>query len=92
VAGAEFTELDPAMKPYFKTDRGILVLRVTPATPAARAGLQAGDVVIKANDQPVDNVREFRRLIAQPQKIRLEILRRGDSRTLELERRSGSNE
>ncbi|HEX6559886.1 MAG TPA: PDZ domain-containing protein, partial [Longimicrobiales bacterium] len=48
IGGAELTELDPAMHDYFKVDRGLLVLRVAPETPADRAGLEPGDVVVKA--------------------------------------------
>ncbi len=91
VAGAEFTELDPAMQPYFKTDRGVLTLRVIAGTPAARAGLQAGDVIVKANDQQVGNVSQLRRiLLTRPERVKLEILRQGATRTLELQTRGTS--
>lgn len=88
VAGAEFTELDPAMRPYFKTDRGVLTLRVVDGTPAAKAGLQPGDVIVKANDQTINSVAELRRiLLARPDRVKLEILRQGATRTLELQTR-----
>ncbi|MEN8374221.1 MAG: PDZ domain-containing protein [Gemmatimonadota bacterium] len=48
VAGAEFVLLKPEMSPYFGVDTGLLVVRVGVGTPAHRAGLQAGDVVISA--------------------------------------------
>ncbi len=93
VAGAEFTELDPAMQPYFKTDRGVLTLRVINGTPAARAGLQAGDVIVKANDQAISNVSELRRiLLAKPDRVKLEILRQGSARTLELQTKGSASE
>jgi membrane-associated protease RseP (regulator of RpoE activity) len=86
IAGAEFTTLDPAMKPYFGTDRGLLTLRVVPETPAARAGLMAGDVVVKANDRAVNTISDLRSLIvARQETIKLEVLRKGETKTLEIQ-------
>ena len=85
IAGAEFTDLEPAMKTYFGTDRGLLTLRVVPETPAARAGLQAGDVIVKANGQVVNKVSDLRRiLLDRPETLKLEVLRNRETRTLEV--------
>ena len=85
VAGAEFTDLDPGMKTYFGTDRGLLTLRVVPETPAARAGLQAGDVIVKANDRLVNTVADLRRiLVEKPEMLKLEVLRNRETRTVEV--------
>ena len=40
--------------------RGLLIKRVLRSSPAERAGLRAGDLLIKANDQPVQSVQELR--------------------------------
>ena len=87
VGGAELTELNPGLGEYFGTESGVLVVRVPEDTPAARAGLQAGDVIVKANDSEVGSVSELRRAIGragQRSTIRLEILRKKVRRTLEL--------
>jgi membrane-associated protease RseP (regulator of RpoE activity) len=85
IAGAEFADLDPAMKTYFGTDRGLLTLRVVPETPAARAGLQPGDVIVKAGNRAVSTVPELRRLLmSEPATLKLEVLRKGETRTLEI--------
>ncbi len=39
--------------------QGVVVTRVQPGSPAARAGLRAGDVLLELNRVPVGNVREF---------------------------------
>ena len=84
IAGAEFTPLDPAMNEYFGTDRGLLVLRVADETPAARAGLQAGDVVMRANGRPISTVHELRALLHGGEAIKLDVMRKGQARTIEL--------
>lgn len=89
IGGAELTELDPAMQDYFKTDHGVLTLRVASETPAARAGLQPGDVIVKIDDRAVRTVAELRRAIsAKPEGVKLEVIRKGSTKTLELKTRA----
>ena len=89
IGGAELTEMDPALAEYFGTDGGLLALRVLPETPADRAGLQPGDVVVKAKDRSVRTVAELRSIVAaNPDGVKLEIRRKGQTRTLELKTRS----
>lgn len=88
VGGAELTEVDPAMIDILKTDRGLLTLRVAPETPASRAGLRPGDVIVKANGREVRSVDELRfhiREKAEP--VKIEVLRKGSKRMLELKTR-----
>src|SRR6202035_5345715 len=44
--------------------RGVLVVSLDPAGPAARAGLIIGDIVTAWNAKPVDRVREIMRLLS----------------------------
>jgi membrane-associated protease RseP (regulator of RpoE activity) len=85
VAGAEFNEMDEALAEYFNGKRGLLTLRVAPETPADRAGLQSGDVVVKAKDRTVQTVQDLRAIIAaNPEGVKLEISRKGQVRTIEI--------
>lgn len=86
VAGAEFTEMNPGLAEYFGTDRGALVLRVAPGTPAARAGLEAGDVVVSANGEPVEGVRDLRRAVgaARGRELEMEVVRKGERREVRM--------
>ncbi len=81
IAGAEFSELNPELADYFQGVReGVLVLRVAPETPAARAGLQAGDVVTRAAGEAVRNTTELRRIVARAGRdgeVQLRVVRKG---------------
>jgi S1-C subfamily serine protease len=89
VAGAEFAEVNEGLSSYFGTDDGVLVLKVAPETPAARAGLRPGDVVVEVDDQEIDAISELRRAVSRAQaresrSVKLEVLRKGQRRELEL--------
>lgn len=89
VAGAEFAELNPDLARYFRNARhGLLVLQVVPGTPAARAGLRPGDVVVAGADREVTSVDDLRVLVAvrADRPITLEVVRDGRTRTLRLPR------
>lgn len=45
------------LQPDYKT--GLLVNRLTPASPLAKAGLQESDLIVALNGEPVGKVREF---------------------------------
>ena len=86
VAGAEFSDLTPGLGSYFGADRGVLVLRVGSNTPAARAGLSEGDVVVRANGEQIASVRDLRRAVAAAsnREVVLNVVRRGASEELRL--------
>jgi serine protease Do len=51
--------LTPQLADYFGVTAGVLVRTVAPKTPAEKAGLKAGDVVVKVNGMAVDSIREI---------------------------------
>lgn len=84
IGGAEFSEMTAEMAQYFNGQRGLLTLRVVPETPADRAGLQSGDVVLKAKARAVQSVSDLRAIIAaNPDGVKLEISRKGKTQTLD---------
>ncbi len=88
VAGAELTDVTPGLATYFGTDAGVLVVRVAPETPAARAGLRDGDVIVAAEGQPVSDVAELRWALSRPgtREFSLDVLRERQRLTVRLAR------
>ncbi len=87
VAGAELAELNGDLGDYFGVDDGVLVTGVAPGTPAARAGLQAGDVVVRAGGDRVAAIEDLRSAMrdAGDRSIRIEVVRKKRHRTLTLQ-------
>ena len=64
---------------------GALVAGVTPDSPAAKAGLEAGDVILKFDGKDVTTMRGLPKLVAQTpigKSVELEVLRQGQKKTL----------
>lgn len=67
--------------------RGALVATVTPDGPAARAGIQQGDVILSFNGQRIEDSRDLTQRVgatAIGANSRVEILRNGQRRTLNM--------
>ncbi|MGH9935486.1 MAG: PDZ domain-containing protein, partial [Blastocatellia bacterium] len=54
--GFEVQTLPGQLMSYFAAPNGVLVSNVTEKEKAARAGLRAGDVIIKAGEKPIDTL------------------------------------
>jgi predicted metalloprotease with PDZ domain len=87
VAGAELAELNEGLSRYFGVGEGILVVDVAAGTPAGRAGLEPGDVVVAVGESPVQTVRDLRAALqaSEAGRIRLQVVRQGTRQPLELE-------
>lgn len=86
VAGAEFSPLAPEMRSYFGVDSGLLVLNVGPGTPAARARLTPGDVVITAGGRRTRSVAELAAALSRAGQdgLTLEVIRQKQRRTIRI--------
>jgi S1-C subfamily serine protease len=71
---------------YFRTSEGLLVLQVAPESPAARGGLEAGDVVVRAGGRDVKDVGDLREAFsdADARTVRLTVVREGRRRELDV--------
>jgi len=80
--GVTMQPLDPGLAEAFGLDKvtGALITRVLPDTPAARAGLRRGDVLLTFAGKTVRGVRELQLLVASApvdRQVPVEILRDG---------------
>jgi membrane-associated protease RseP (regulator of RpoE activity) len=88
-AGAELVDLNPDLGEYFGAKSGLLVLRVPAGSPAARAGLEPGDIVTRVDGAGVSSMAQLRRNVERVKRgapIKLEIVRHKKTQTLELQR------
>jgi serine protease Do len=85
--GLEFQEISGQLADYFKLagDEGVLVTSVETDGPAAKAGLQAGDVILKLGSREIQDGEDLRRAVekAEPGRETSVTVQR-DGRTLEL--------
>jgi serine protease Do len=71
-----------------KENKGALVSSVEPGSPAAKAGLQSGDIIARVNDQPVEQSSDLPRVIGETKPgtgITLQVLRQGKPRDLRVQ-------
>jgi serine protease Do len=68
MVGFEGEALNSQLAEFFGVKEGVLVRSVNPRTPAERAGLKAGDVVVKVNGTPVTTPREITGLVRSSRK------------------------
>ncbi len=85
--GVTVQDLTPDLARSFglKDSKGVLIAQVMPDTPAEKAGLQQGDVVVGINGEPVETVAPFRNKIALTEpgtKIELTVVRDGKELSL----------
>jgi serine protease Do len=70
---------------HLPSKTGVLVSDVGPNSPAGKAGIQRGDVILKVNGETVDSTGRLRNLVAASgvsSKAQLEILRNGKTLTV----------
>ena len=94
--GVHLQDPDKDLAEYFgvKADEGVLILKVLTDTPAEKAGLKAGDVIVKFNDKNISDASDVTKLLADMEKgdkADIQVIRHKNKQTLkvELEARKG---
>jgi len=87
--GVRIQDVNPALEKEFKLKdtHGALVSDVTPKSPAEKAGLQSGDLIVEFNGKQVTDSRHLKLEVARIQPgetVPVKILRDGDSKTLDV--------
>lgn len=78
--GVMITPLTPELRGHFGTakDRGVLVARVEPGSPAAAAGILVGDVLIDVRGELVDDATDVHAALAKAklgESVRVQVVR-----------------
>jgi serine protease Do len=71
-----------------KDDKGALVSKVMPDGPAAKAGVEHGDVIVEFDGTPIEDWNELPRVVAATpvgKKVKMTIVRDGKRKTLKVE-------
>jgi serine protease Do len=79
-------ELTEAMD--LDSEKGALVSKVAPDGPAAKAGIEHGDVIVEFNGEEIDDWNELPRVVASTpvgEEVEVVVLRHGKRKTLEVE-------
>jgi Do/DeqQ family serine protease len=96
--GVQMTTLTPDVKQEINSnpnapisiseERGVLVLRVMEGSPAARAGIRAGDVVLRVNGQEVSTANDLQGIVEALQvgnNLQLDIKRDGQDQSVSVQ-------
>jgi serine protease Do len=78
--GINYADIGPELARQFELPvrEGIIVGRVEPGSPAARAGIRAQDIIVRGNDTPIrsgGDLRQLLRDLSPGDQLRLEVLR-----------------
>jgi len=85
--GVAVQDITPDLAEAFGVKEGVLVTRVIPGSPAEKAGLKAGDVIIAVNGEKVSNFRDlqFKIIKLKPgTEATVTVLRKGEKKTLKV--------
>ena len=66
---------------------GVLVMAVEEGSPAQKAGLAEGDVIVEFNNQPINGIDDLHRILTEDligKKAEVLIIRAGETQTLEI--------
>lgn len=85
--GVQLQDIDRTLAESYQLDKpeGALITQVAPNSPAARAGLKAGDVILQLNGNPIRETSQLLNLLnrtAPQQVIQLQVLRNDKRQTL----------
>jgi len=61
--GLRLQHMTPQLKDFFGVENGILIVEVEPSSPAAKASLKAGDIILSVDGHLIDRISDVRKLM-----------------------------
>lgn len=84
--GVNLQNLDPDLAAYFQVDpnEGVLVTRIEPDSPAAKAGFHSGDIITHINGNKINSAEDVSRIISDgdTETVEVIVLRHGTEQKL----------
>jgi len=83
--GVETIELEEQLARYFGVEEGVLVEEVEEDSPAEKAGLKAGDVIVKIGDEDIEDIGDLVEEVRSHDpdtEVEIKIVRKGKKKTL----------
>jgi len=84
--GIALKETDPSLLAHLKLEHGVLVGEVIADSPAAKAGVQAHDIIVKAGDKAIKTGEDLLKAVADAgaKELELSIVREGKPTTIKV--------
>ena len=83
--GVVLSEINPHLRDDLKIDSGVVIDEVVSDSPAEKAGLKDGDIMLSIDGKKIDTERDVRRALKdldEPKEVAIEILRDGKPMTV----------
>jgi predicted metalloprotease with PDZ domain len=87
-AGIRLQELSEGLAKYFGVEDGVLISDVEKDSPAEKAGLEAGDVIVRIDGRSINDPQDVQRRVGRHdpgETAKFEVVRKGASKTIDVE-------
>ena len=81
----DFKSIDESLSKQLNMEQGLYIVEVTEFSSAEKAGLKAGDIIVKADGTRIttfDEFKEIKNAKEEGDDISLEVVRNGESKTI----------
>lgn len=63
IAGAEVEKYERTLGVELSIDKGVIIVEISPNTPADKAGIKQGDIVVKIDKQEVESMNQLKKIL-----------------------------
>jgi S1-C subfamily serine protease len=86
--GVQTQDLNPQLAKYFQVDEGVLITEIQEDSPAEKAGLEAGDVIVRIGDDDIEDTEDLQDELSDYEggdKVQVGYVREGKEASVEVE-------